>query len=194
MTDQTSGRGSRQAASIDVRKLAILSPEDADAADDTGILAGNQHYQDLQLCSVADLRNALSYEVDLMTAFRSGADAAVAENHFSDERPLDDERLALWHLDVGVASAVIAMVILGCHPVLSCNGGEFGNTHSFAAPQIRAYLGSADLDALIIAISRAEIRLAQDEGLLVLTASSCDAFVAFARQVLSAVLEKSGAD
>lgn len=185
MKDLKPEQGRVGMTSLDVGTLAVLSVEDADTADETGVLAGNQHYQDLQLCDATDLDAVLAFEETLLIAFRAGPDAAMAERQFDSERPLEDDRAALWHLDVGVASAVIALVVLGAHPVLSCNGGVFGNPHTFPKPQIQTYLGAADLKIIEANARHAGVRLDQADGLVILTAASCDAFIAFARQALS---------
>jgi len=165
---------------LDIDGLAVLTAEEADIADEEGLLAGNQHYQDLQTCDLDDLRFALKLERGLVERFRNAKDPAAEEVAFDGEREADDERAALWHLDVGVASAVLALVLLGGHTVLSCNGGEFGRVHTFSTPQIRAYLAAASADQLLDLARRAGVGVGQEGGLIVLYAHSCNAFMEFA--------------
>jgi hypothetical protein len=40
------------------------------------------------------------------------------------------------HLDVGVASSVVALVALGAAPIISCNGGTFTDPHFHPHPLI----------------------------------------------------------
>jgi hypothetical protein len=167
--------------SLDVENLAVLTD---DEADEEGLLAGNQHYQDLQDCDVADLEFAIQLERKLIDRLVGSADSAREESAIAEERPADDERAALWHLDVGVASAVVAMVVLGAHTVLSCNGGEYGRAHTFATPQIRAYIAAASADQLVVLSRRAGVGVRQEDGLVVLYAPSCRAFLMFAEQTL----------
>jgi hypothetical protein len=170
--------------SLDVESLAVLTDDEVDAADEEGLLAGNQHYQDLQDCDVADLEFAIQLERKLIERLVRSADPAREEVTVAEERPADDERAALWHLDVGVASAVVAMVVLGAHTVLSCNGGEYGRTHTFATPQIRAYIAAASAEQLVALSRRAGVGVRQEDGLVVLYAPSCQAFLMFAEQTL----------
>lgn len=170
---------------LDVASLAVLTPAEAEAADEDGILAGNQHYQDLQACNIEDLRFVLDRERKLVESFLDSNAPAAAEASFEDDRPLDDDRDALWHLDVGMASAVVALVALGAHPTLSCNGGCFGGCHNFPAPLIKAYIASASPDTLLALAKVADIGVRQEEGLIVLYANDCDAFMRFGEQALS---------
>lgn len=170
--------------SLDVKKLAVLTDDEVDAADEEGLLAGNQHYQDLQDCNVADLEFAIQLESKLIERLVRSADPAREEAAIAEERPADDERAALWHLDVGVAAAVVALVALGAHTVISCNGGEYGRTHTFATPQIRAYIAAASAEHLVDLGCRAGVGVRQEDGLVLLYAPSCRAFLMFAEQTL----------
>lgn len=170
--------------SLDVENLAVLTDDEADMAADEGLLAGNQHYQDLQDCDVDDLAFAIQLERKLIERVFSSVDPALEEVAIAEARPADDEREALWHLDVGVAAAVVALVVLGAHTVLSCNGGEYGRTHTFATPQIRAYIAAASAEQLVELARRAGVGVRQEDGLIVLYAPSCQGFLMFAEQTL----------
>ena len=74
---------------------------------------------------------------------------------------IDDERLdcfepsdGLWGLDIGVASATIALSALGAIPVGSCNAGGFGGHHQGAYPYVSFFLGGAPPE-FVVSISRA---------------------------------------
>lgn len=103
--------------SLDVENLAVLTDDQADTADEEGLLAGNQHYQDLEDCGVADLEFAIQLESQLVEHLVRSADLAREESAIAEERPAGDVRAALWHLDVGLAAAVVALVVLGTHTV-----------------------------------------------------------------------------
>jgi hypothetical protein len=74
---------------------------------------------------------------------------------------IDDERLdcfepsdGLWGLDIGVASATIALSALGAISVGSCNAGGFGGHHQGAYPYVSFFLGGAPPE-FVVSISRA---------------------------------------
>lgn len=169
---------------LDRSQLAVLTEAELDAADDDG-LGGNGEYQDLQACDLDDLREAVAVEAEALRRVRSSSDQARAEDAYKDGLPMDDERAALWHLDLGVGAACVALVTLGAHPVLSCNGGEFGALHAFPSPLIRLYLEDADPVRLVNLANRAGIRLSIWEGKIVMQANSTEAFHQFGRLVLA---------
>lgn len=149
-------------------ELDGLSEAAADAADEEGYLDGNQHYQDLRTASLDDVRFALERERNLIQVFAAAADPAAAELAFMDSRDPDDERLALWNLDVGIAAPVLALGVLGAHTVLSCNGGAFGSPHFRDIPCIRFYPATANLEVLLDLAARAGVGLVAEgrRGLL----------------------------
>jgi hypothetical protein len=169
---------------LDRSQLAVLTEAELDAADDDG-LGGNGEYQDLQACDIDDLREAVAVEAESLRRVRSSSDPAGAEDAYKDGLPMDDERAALWHLDLGVGAACVALVTLGAHPVLSCNGGEFGALHAFPSPLIRLYLEDADPVRLVDLANRTGIELGIWEGKIVMQADSTEAFHQFGRLVLA---------
>ena len=171
-------------APLDRSQLYVLTEADLDAADDDG-LGGNGEYQDLQGCDIDDLREAVALEAEALQRVRSASDTASAEDAYRAGLPMDDERAALWHLDLGVGAACVALVTLGAHPVLSCNGGEFGAVHPFPSPLIRLYLEDADPVHLVDLANRAGIRLGIWEGKIVMQADTTEAFHQFGRLVLA---------
>lgn len=172
-------------APLDRSQLDVLTEAELDAADDDG-LGGNGEYQDLQACDLNDLRAAVAVEAEALRRVRSAPDSARAEDAYKDGLPMDDDRAALWHLDLGVGAACVALVTLGAHPVLSCNGGEFGTAHAFPSPLIRLYLEDADPDRLVDLANRAGIGLGIWEGKIVMQADTTEAFHQFGRLVLAA--------
>ncbi|MDI1328328.1 MAG: hypothetical protein PSV23_16165 [Brevundimonas sp.] len=169
---------------LDRSQLAVLTEAELDAADDDG-LGGNGEYQDLQACDIDDLREAVAIEAEALRRVRSSSDQARAEDAYRDGLPMDDERAALWHLDLGVGAACVALVTLGARPVLSCNGGEFGSPHVFPSPLIRLYLEDADPVRLVDLANRAGIGLGIWEGKIIMQADTTDSFHQFGRLVLA---------
>jgi len=149
---------------LDVSRLATLSNADADEAEETGYLAGNQMYQDLRGYGWGDVAAAIEVE------HRFIARLQAADDLDDEAQRIDDERLdcfepsdGLWELDIGVAAATIALSALGATPVGSCNAGGFGGHHQARYPYVAFYVnpGAADL---ILALARgADVGLRGDE-------------------------------
>jgi hypothetical protein len=140
---------------LDVASLAELSDTAANEADESGYLAGNQMYQDLRCYGWPDVARALRLERRLIAKLQE------AEDLDAEGMRIDDERLdcfepsdGLWGLDLGVASATIALSALGTVPVGSRNAGGFGGQHQSVHPYVAFFIGGAAPD-LIISIARA---------------------------------------
>jgi hypothetical protein len=169
---------------LEAASLSILSDDAADLAEEEGHLDGNQHYQDLRTASWDDVRFALEREDSLIRAFSTASSPAEAEAAFDGDRDPDDEREALWGLDVGVASAVTALGALGAQTTLSCNGGAFGNPHFRDAACVRFYPAGASIEALLSLAERADVGLVQEGGCALLYARSIMDLQTFARLAL----------
>jgi len=137
-----------------VDQVAELSQAEADEADESGFLAGNQMYQDLRGCGWDELARTIVVERDFIIRLQQ------AEDLEAEAAQIDDERLdcfepseGLWELDIGVASATIALSALGAIPVGSCNAGGFGGQHQASHPYVAFYLDAADPE-LITSIAR----------------------------------------
>jgi hypothetical protein len=150
---------------LDVARLADLSECAANEAEETGYLAGNQMYQDLRGYGWPDVAAALEVERRLIAQLQE------AEDLETEAASIDDERLdcfepsdGLWALDIGVASATVALSALGAIPVGSCNAGGFGGHHQGAYPYVAFFLGGA-VPGLVISIAReASVGLGSDEA------------------------------
>jgi hypothetical protein len=150
---------------LDVDRLATLSEAEADEADDSGYLAGNQMYQDLRGYDWDDLSRAIDVERQLIARLQAAQDLDAEAERIDDER-LDcfEPSDGLWELDIGVAAATIALSALGAVPVGSCNAGGFGGHHQGGHPYVAFYLGAADA-GLITSIARAaRVGLRGDEA------------------------------
>jgi hypothetical protein len=140
---------------LDAARLSELSETAAVEADESGYLAGNQMYQDLRGYDWLDVARTLEVERRLIAQLQGSADLAAEAARIDDER-LDcfEPSEGLWGLDIGVASATIALSALGAIPVGSCNAGGFGGHHQGAYPYVSFFLGGA-LPEFVVSISRA---------------------------------------
>ena len=126
---------------LNIDSLAELSPAEASEAEEQGYLAGNRSYRDLRGSGWEDVRRALDLERALVDRIEAADDPAAAESEFDELRlqaldPIEE----LCGLDVGIASAVLAISALGAIPVSSCNGGCFGGPHQARHPYVAFYL------------------------------------------------------
>lgn len=169
---------------LDAARLAVLSDDALEAADEAGELDGNQHYMDLSTATWADVAYALAVEGRLILELEEAADAAVLEASLCESRDLEDEREALWHLDVGVAAPVMALNALGAHTALSCNGGVFGGKHLRDYPSIRFYPRHAPLDVLLDAARESGVGLIEEGGRALLYSGTVQDLQRFARELL----------
>jgi hypothetical protein len=140
---------------LDVARLSELSETSAAEADQTGYLAGNQMYQDLRGYGWLDVAHTLEVERRLIAQLQGASDLEAEAVRIDDDR-LDcfEPSDGLWGLDIGVASATIALSALGAIPVGSCNAGGFGGHHQGAYPYVSYFLGGA-LTECVVSISRA---------------------------------------
>ena len=139
---------------IDLKALAVLSEEEADAGEDDG-LQGNQQYRDLRGISWDQVADALAAEAALIQRFRASDDIEAEAERYDEEReeaflPEED----LWGLDVGVIGATLALSALGATTVSSCNAGGFGGFHVAQFPHI-AFILPREIAGEVLAIAEA---------------------------------------
>jgi hypothetical protein len=151
---------------LDIDALEDLSDEEAEEADESGYLAGNQAYRDLRGWDWTAVGEALDVERGLIRRLQDAADPALEEELFNEERLQTIEPVEeLWGLDVGVAAATIAISALGGSPVSSCNAGAFGNHHQARHPYVAFYLPKARGQQLLELAEAADVGLIVDAGL-----------------------------
>ncbi|WP_292086952.1 hypothetical protein [Brevundimonas sp.] len=188
--DQQMGtHGAAAGQALDLTGLAVLSVAEIEAAEDEGFLAGNQEYLDLSFLSVADLADCITREDQLLRQFRGAPDSGAAEQAFIASREVQDDVEALWHLDVGVAAATVALIASGAHPFLSCNGGVLGAHHSRPHPLVRFYLQDLAPQRLRDWLSGSGLSLSNEEGILVLHSERLEPFSVFASLALKTLSE-----
>lgn len=139
---------------IDLKALAVLSEEEADAGEDDG-LQGNQQYRDLRGISWDQVADALAAEAALIQRFGASDDIEAEAERYDEEReeaflPEED----LWGLDVGVIGATLALSALGATTVSSCNAGGFGGFHVAQFPHIAFFL-PREIAGEVLAIAEA---------------------------------------
>ncbi len=139
---------------IDLKALAVLSEEEADAGEDDG-LQGNQQYRDLRGISWDQVADGLDSEAALIQRFGASDDIDAEAERYDEEReeaflPEED----LWGLDVGVIGATLALSALGATTVSSCNAGGFGGFHVAQFPHIVFFL-PREIAGEVLAIAKA---------------------------------------
>lgn len=116
---------------------------------------GNQQYQDFRSFSWEQVGQAIELEIKLIDRLRSADDIEVEAEILAEEISAEiTEGADLWGLEIGVASAVLALSALGCIPVVSCSAGAFGGRHPSAFPYV-AFFAKGKLVAALIALARA---------------------------------------
>lgn len=169
---------------FDAAGLDDLSDVEADAASDDGYLRGNSRYEDHRGWTWRDLRAALDIETSIVERLAGAEDPAAAEAAFEAGRdPEEEGAKSLWGLDVGVASAVIALSALGATPFISCNAGSFGGAHPAGRPYVAFYLGTASPVLLLALAEGAGVGLEVEDGVVRLYARTVLDLLRFARLV-----------
>jgi hypothetical protein len=166
---------------LDIDALEDLSDDEAEEADESGYLAGNQAYRDLRGWDWAAVGEALDFERGLIRRFQDAADPALEEELFNEERLKTIEPVEeLWGLDVGVAAATIAISALGGSPVSSCNAGAFGSHHQARCPYVAFYLPRARAQQVLNLAEAADVGFIVDAGLAQIYARTVVDLVRFA--------------
>lgn len=177
---------------IDVRQEVDLAklrwPYRSEIQGDDVAPAGNQHYQDLRGFGWSDVAEGLRLETQLIERLE------VADRPAREEALIVDELAAagdatgiqpLCGLDVGVASAVLALSAAGAIPAASCNGGAFGSFHAAANPYVAFYARPRRFLAIQGWAKAAGLGLeVTDAGVAVLHASRIADFLVFASAAL----------
>lgn len=189
---QAVARGNLPGPKLDLTGLAVLSVGEIEAAEEEGFLEGNQEYLDLRFLGVADLAESIAKEGLLLRQFNEADDSGAAERAFIASREIQDDVEALWHLDVGVASATIALIASGAHPFLSCNGGRLGAHHSRPHPLLRFYLQDLAPNQLLDWVAKSGLSIANEGGTLALHSERLEPFLIFASLVLKTLSAADG--
>jgi hypothetical protein len=164
-------------------------PEWIEMGDESG-LGANHQYEDLRNMSWELVRGALEAEQAAINKFtQTGAVSfEEAEAYFSDEaKDWEQDQLdPLWGLDMGVASAVLALSAAGCVPFTSCNAGAFGGRHFEKYPLVGFYLPCQLANILPRIVAEAGVGLHQHgSGVFQIYADEIPAMMRFAERMLA---------
>lgn len=148
--------------------------EGYDAADDGG-LGCNRDYRDFRGRSSADARRVLEDERRLVAEARSNEVCWISE---------DGDGPEIEGLDLGVASAVVALSVIGCIPFNSCNGGALGGDHDASVPVVGFYARPEQLQTIYDVSASRDVTLCAERGALWLSSSSPEAMLSWAASLL----------
>lgn len=143
-------------ASVPPLSLSYLAWfEGEDAAEDSG-LGCNRDYRDLRGMTSADLLRVIRAETSLIDQ--------VLDDGLTDSALEADPDCALEveELELGTASAVVALSVIGCIPYTSCNGGVFGGTHAADRLMVGFYMRPAHVEIVREASRSAGVELTND--------------------------------
>lgn len=172
---------------VDLAKLRW--PHRSEIQGDDVAPAGNQHYQDLRGFSWSDVAEALRLEAQLIERLEVADVSARVESLIVDELVAAGDATGfhpLCGLDVGVASAVLALSAAGAIPAASCNGGAFGSFHAAANPYVAFYARPRRFLVIQGWAKDAGLGLeVTDAGVAVLHANRIADFLAFASMALA---------
>lgn len=145
-----------------------------------GGFGGNRSYVDLRGMAWKEVQRIHDLERDLLARIVASNDPEDEHDAIVDELHEDDQ--GLLGLDLGVASAVVALSAARCIPFASCNGGAFGGHHHEDYPVVAFYARPPHVPLLIAAAEESGCGLEHgSNGCLVLFASEIYALHSFAR-------------
>lgn len=155
---------------IDAQALAV--PDVDAAAEDE--FEGNAYYMDLRGFRLVDAASVLQKERSVVACWQESGVLPDLEEDDSGDDPLQ-------HLDIGVASAVVALSAAGCVPFTSCNAGAFGGAHSASFPIVRFFAPANIVDLLLTCAEEAGVGLQLDgDGCVELSAEQIADMMNFA--------------
>ena len=137
-----------------------------------------------------DVAQALDRERELVARLLR-ADDIDAEAEALEEERLEAFDDPLCGLDVGVASATLALSAMGCTPASSCNGGMLGGFHNASHPVVGFYLTVGAARGALAAARTAEAGLILDaDGRTRLYAAQVEPMVRFAEAALQRAVSR----
>lgn len=149
--------------------------EGEDAADGVG-LGCNRDYRDLRGLTVEDFRLVIDRETRELDR--------VAMNRLrcaGCEDGCDECEVEIDGLELGVASVVVALSVIGCIPYTSCNGGLLGGAHAAEVCIVGFYMRPAHVSQVKAAAGQARVGLTNDRcGGFYVLADDPRAMMAFA--------------
>ena len=150
---------------LELADLADVSEEVLQQAEDEGWLAGNRSYRDMRGFSWNEVGAALDTEIEVINRVKAAEDPEAELAAFEELQATSfEDEPALWGLDVGVASATIAVSAYGATPVSSCNAGAFGGQHQAKYPYVAFFLPKESAPQVVRCAEQSNIGLLCDEN------------------------------
>jgi hypothetical protein len=150
---------------LELTDLAHISNEELEQAEDEGWLAGNRCYRDMRGFSWDEVRAALDTEINVINRLRSAEDPETELATFEELQATSfEDAPALWGLDIGVASATIAVSAYGATPVSSCTAGAFGGQHQAKHPYVAFFLPKELASEVMLCAQESDVGLLSDEN------------------------------
>jgi hypothetical protein len=154
-------------------------PKPNEAANERN-LGCNRSYVDLRGCSWSQFDRIFEFESQFIARLVSAGNQEQEYNAIADELCEDDE--GLLGLDIGVASAVVALSTAGCIPFSSCNGAAFGGSHHEEHPLVAFFSRPQFVSVLMQTAEEANTGVENDtSGALVLYANDIRNMLHFAK-------------
>jgi hypothetical protein len=133
------------------------------AAPDQDEFEGNRFYQDLRAISWEQVDEAIALESALLdqydAALNEDAAKQMIEASLSQASNIDPLLAPLCDLDIGVASAVMALSAADCIPFTSCNGAALGGVHVSPYPIVAFFMKPQHAQILLACAERADTGL-----------------------------------
>jgi hypothetical protein len=130
----------------------------------------NREYRDLRGCSWAEVDEVSDLENDIVRRLElSGTDFEQTMECVSEELDelYESGYEGLWGLDIGVASAVLALSACRCIPFSSCNAGAFGGFHREKFPLVSFFARPLWVPAIMRAAEETSIGLYNSDDAIV---------------------------
>jgi hypothetical protein len=147
--------------------------EGEDAGEDSG-LGCNRDYRDLRGATLGDAHRVLQEERRLMDQLAAD-EWELAKSEGGPE---------VEGLELGVASVVFALSVIGCIPFNSCNGGAFGGDHQAEGPVVGFHARPDHLKTICDVSGSGDVTLCAERGALWLSSSSPEAMMSWAASLM----------
>ena len=144
-------------------------PKPGEASQDS-FLGCNREYADLRGLPWHEARRVYEVETQIIARLEASCDPEEELEEIED-RLYDEDADHLYGLDIGVASAVVALSAARCLPFTSCNAGSFGGSHHEGHPLVAFYARPPTVSLLLESVKDADASLSNnDSGSLIVYA------------------------
>lgn len=168
---------------VDVDMMLLSWPEAGKAADEDSGFMGNRSYGDLRRLSWTEAKRVATLEGEYISRIENARDTDEEIEIVWNEIYDDGE---LHGLDLGVATATVALSAAGCVPFSSCNGAAFGGHHNEHYPLVAFFCRPNAVELLSQCALEASVGLSNGgDGALVLYANEIMNMVKFGGIVIS---------